>query len=75
MAKGSGRIAQEWVRYWWRKRMGEGPHWLRELAEEVWEFLMRDICVYVPMSLRARTSVPDKWWIVKVTEKYQDLQW
>ena len=36
-------------------------------------FLMRDICVHVPMSLRARTSVPNEWWTVKVTEKYQDL--
>ena len=35
----------------------------------MWEFLMGHICVHVPMSLLARTSVPDEWWIFKVNEK------
>ena len=35
MTRGSGRIVEEWVRYWGCKRMGEGLHWLRELAKDV----------------------------------------
>ena len=29
------------------------------------DFLMSCIFVHVPMSLRARISVPDEWWVVK----------
>ena len=33
------------------------------------------ICAHVPMSLRARTSVPDEWFSIKVTESGWDLWW
>ena len=33
------------------------------------------ICAHVPMSLRARTSVPDDWLVIKVSESDWDLWW
>ena len=42
--------------------------------------LMVSICAHVPMSLRARTSVPDDRYVIKVTEKvwfwqFRDADW
>ena len=31
------------------------------------------ICAHVPMSPRARTSVPDDWLVIKVSESDTDL--
>ena len=31
------------------------------------------ICAHVPMSPRARTSVPDDWLVIKVSENDTDL--
>ena len=36
-----------------------------------WEFSY--ICAHVPMSLRARTSVPGDWLVIKVSESDTDL--